>query len=97
MPSLEALHNRYKDSGFRVLAINTRETQTLVSEFMEENGFTFPALLDEDGRVTQSYGVPAFPTIFIIDRDNMIAARLIGGADWDTPMVHTTIDRLLNM
>ena len=97
MPSLEALQDRYKDRGLRILTINTRETHAQVYEFIEENGFTFPALLDEDGRVTQSYGVPAFPTIFIIDRDNMIVARLIGGLEWDSPMVHATIDRLLDL
>ena len=96
MPSLEALHNRYSDRNLRILAINTHETQEQVSEFMEENGYTFSALLDESGIVTHSYGVPAFPTIFIIDRDNMIAVRLIGGLDWDSPVVHTTIDNLLD-
>ena len=97
MPSLEALHNKYKDSGLKILAINTRETHAQASGFMEENGFTFLAPLDMDGRVTQSYGVPVFPTIFIIDRENMIVARMIGGVDWNTPMVHTTIDRLLDL
>ena len=97
MPSLEALYSRYKDRGFRVLAINTNETHEQVSEFMEENEYTFPALLDLDGRVTQAYGVPAFPTIFIINRENMIIARLIGGLEWDSPTVHTTIERLLDM
>ena len=96
MPSLEALKNRYQDRNFRILAINTQETHEQVAEFMEERGFTFPALLDLDGRVTQGYGVPAFPTIFIIDRDNMIAVRLIGGLEWDSPTVHTTIDSLLD-
>ena len=95
MPSLEALHNRYLDRNLRILAINTQETHEQVSEYMEENGFTFSVLLDENGSVTHSYGVPAFPTIFIIDRDNMIAVRLIGGLDWDSPTVHTTIDLLL--
>ena len=93
---MEALHNRYADSNFTILAINTRETHAQASAFMEEYEYTFTALLDEDGRVTESYGVPAFPTIFIIDRNNMIAVRLIGGLDWDSPAVHATIDSLLN-
>ena len=96
MPSLEALHNRYKDKGLKILAINTMETFSQASDFIEENEYTFHAILDEDGRVTMSYGVPAFPTIFIIDRNGMIAVRLIGGLDWDSPSVHTTIDNLLN-
>jgi len=96
MPSLEALYNRYSDRNFKVLAINSRETLSQVSAFMEEYEYTFTALLDEDGRVTESYGVPGFPTVFVVDANSMIAVRIIGGYDWDSATMQATIESLLD-
>ena len=96
MPSLEALQNRYVDQNLSIFAINANEAEDQVSAFMNENGYTFGALLDFDGRITRNYGVTGLPTVFIIDRNSMITVRIIGGIDWDSPRVHNTIDSLLN-
>ena len=71
------------------------ESKDEVLAFMKENGFTFPAALDEDGSVNSSYGIQAIPTSFLLDRDGKIVMRLVGSIDWDTPKVHTAIEALL--
>jgi peroxiredoxin len=96
MPSLEALHNRYVDTDFKIFAVNVMEGHSTVSDFMDENEFSFTVLLDENGRVSDNYGVQALPTSFIIDRNGMIAIRLLGGTDWDAPNVHNTLESLLD-
>ena len=96
MPSMEALYDRYKEKGLEILAVNCGEGQRDVLTFMRDNGLSFPALLDGDGRVSNSYGIQAIPTSFIIDREGKIVSRLVGSIDWDTPKIHAVIESLLN-
>jgi peroxiredoxin len=63
---------------------------------MTNNGLTFPALLDEDGRVSAAYGIQAIPTSFLINRDGRIILRLVGSINWDTEKIHAAIESLLD-
>ena len=96
MPSMEVLYQRFKDQGLEILAVNCMEEQEDVLDFMANNGLTFPALLDEDGKVSGAYGIQAIPTTFLIDRDGKIILRLVGSIDWDTEEIHTAFETLLD-
>jgi peroxiredoxin len=93
---MEALYNRFKDKGLEILAVNCEESQEDVIYFMKNYGLTFPALLDEDGRVNGAYGIQAIPTTFLINRDGRIILRLVGSINWDTEKIHAAIESLLN-
>ena len=47
-----------------------------VTKFMEDNGYSYPALMDTTGDVLLQYYITAFPTTFMIDREG----RVIGYA-----------------
>ena len=96
MPSMEALYQRFKDRDFEILAVNIGETPEEVTAFMEEYGFSFPALLDEDIRVGNDYGIRAIPTSFFVNQEGRIIMRKVGYLDWDTPEVHAAMELLLN-
>jgi thiol-disulfide isomerase/thioredoxin len=96
MPSMEALYRRYKDQGFEILAVNSRERSADVQAFMTNNNLSFPTVLDTDGTVNMAYGIQAIPTSYLIDRDGNIVMRLVGSIDWDTPKIHAVIELLLN-
>ena len=96
MPSMEALYNKFSDKGLEILAVNSGEDQATVRSFMKNEGFSFSALLDLDGRVSANYGVQAIPTTFLIDRDGMIILRLVGSIDWGTPKIHAALESLLS-
>ena len=96
MPSMEVLYNRFKDKGLEILAVNCEESQEDVTAFMKDYRLTFPALLDGDGRVNNSYGIQAIPTTFLIDRNGRIILRLVGSIDWDTEKIHAAIESLLD-
>ena len=96
MPSMEALYSRYKDRGFEILAVNSGEKEPEVLAFMRSNSLTFPTTLDEDGRVSRTYGIQAIPTTFILDREGKIILRMVGSIDWDTPKFHAALESLLN-
>jgi len=95
MPSMEALYNRYKNQGLEILAVNAMEGRADVQDFMKNNAFSFPVLLDEEGRAGNTYGVQALPTTFLIDRNGKIILRLVGSIDWDTENVNAAIEKLL--
>jgi thiol-disulfide isomerase/thioredoxin len=96
MPSIESLYNKYRGEEFEVLAVNSMERQPDVLAFMNENNFTFPVLLDGDGKVNSSYGIQAIPTTFLINKEGRIVLRLVGSIDWDTPEFHAALEQLLD-
>jgi peroxiredoxin len=96
MPSMETLYQRYKDQGLVMLAVNLRENDGVVQQFIREHGYTFPVLVDRDGRTGSIYGIEAIPTTFIIDREGRIIGRIVGSIYWDTPQVFAAIEALLN-
>ena len=95
MPSMETLYQRYKDQGLEMLAVNLRENNAVVRQFIRNGGYTFPVLMDNDGRTGNTYGIEAIPTSFIIDRDGKIIGRLVGSIYWDTPQVFAAFEALL--
>ena len=95
MPSMESLYQKLKDKGFVILAMNLRETNAQVSDFMKKYKLSFTALLDRTGRIGSLYGVQAIPTSYIIDRNGFIVARMIGSINWNTPDIIAAMETLL--
>ncbi|WP_246939576.1 TlpA family protein disulfide reductase [Bacillus pinisoli] len=79
MPEIQEFHEKYPD--IMVLAIdlrNTEKSDEVVKEFIEENGYTFPVLLDQKGKVGESYKVLTLPTSFFINTNGEIQYKFIG-------------------
>ncbi len=54
-----------------------------LSRYVKEHGFNVPVINDHDNRLSQRYGVRAFPSIFIIDGDGNISDVEIGlSSEW---------------
>jgi peroxiredoxin len=54
-PHLEQLYRDYKDKEVEVLIIDVKENKELVQNTFKKFNFSFPVLLDEDGKVAASY------------------------------------------
>ena len=61
-----------------ILAINKADSLAKVVEFMENNDYSFPVLLDTDYAVSLDYGVSRIPITFFIDKDGIIQATRLG-------------------
>nr|WP_307990796.1 cytochrome c biogenesis protein/redoxin [uncultured Niameybacter sp.] len=65
-----------------------------IIEFLEENEYTFPVVMDEEGALAYYYGISAFPTTFIINRDGNVEGYLQGMMQRD--MMDQVIDNTKN-
>lgn len=94
---MEALYSRFRQDGFRVLAINEWEDPELVFPYMGQLSVfpTFPVLFDREGELSQAYQVKGLPTTFLLDRQGRIVYRAVGGRDFNHPEVERIIRDLL--
>ncbi len=84
MPSMETLHQQFKERGLVVLAVDSGENAESVTTFVKRHHITFSALLDSDQEVTDDYKVWALPTTYFINAEGKIIGRVNGGRDWST-------------
>lgn len=82
MPAMQEAYEELKDEGFVVLAVNQRESQSVVRDFVEEHGLTFPILLDPDGRVGSTYGARGLPLSYVVNRNGVVISGASGERDW---------------
>ena len=84
MPEIQELYEQYKDSDdVAVLGVAFPEqsgegTVEELTAFLEENGFTYPVLMDTTPNLMWQYQISAFPTTFMIDREGMIYGYVPG-------------------
>lgn len=96
MPSMEALHKRFKDKGLVVIAVNSEEDEKKVSKFIKKKGYTFLVLLDSYGSVSSdSYRAIGFPTTYLIDRHGMVVGKAEGAREWDSKESFRLIEEIL--
>ena len=96
MPSMETVHQRYKDKGFTVVAISSDEGgKPDVVPFIEKLGVTFPILLDSDKAVSSVFGAHNLPLTFILDRNGNVIAGAEGARDWESEESLSVLDELI--
>jgi hypothetical protein len=96
LPSLENLHQYFKDKPFSIVAIDVGEKRDTVDRYVRERGYSFQFLLDEDMQVSSSYGVRSHPMKFIINMKGELIGIGHGYKEWDTEEMKTLIQRLIS-
>jgi thiol-disulfide isomerase/thioredoxin len=79
MPTLAAWQKKYGNQGLRVVGIST-ETREAIGEFLAARKDKLPYTIarDEGGKISGSYGVPAIPTLVIVDRSGVVRFAEVG-------------------
>ena len=83
MPSMEKLHQKFKDKDFVMMAINLQESASRVKQFYKEHKLTFTTLLDTTGDVGAGLGIRSIPTTFILDKNGRMIGRALGPREWE--------------
>ncbi len=87
---MQKLYDTYAQSDeVQVLTLvypnNNREGSVdEIKAFIQENNITFPVLFDEEGSLFAQYGISAYPTVFVIDKNQNIYGYLSGGISYET-------------
>lgn len=87
MPDIQKLYKEYSASGENAEVVilgvaapgfGQEGTVNDIASFMEKNGYTYPVLMDENAELFTQYGVSAFPTTFMIDKNGRVYGYVPG-------------------
>ncbi len=80
MPDFQALHERYRSDGLRVIGVNTDEGRgdAKVTRFVDQIGVTFDIWRDPRNRFADDFRVLGPPETFLVDRDGQVVRHWRG-------------------
>ena len=86
MPSVQRVHETFKDKDVVVLAISVDGGgEKAVQSFMAKRGYTFTTPVDVGMEIARKFGVRGVPTTYVINRQGAIVAHGFGPVDFDSP------------
>src|SRR5882762_9070266 len=88
LPSVKEWDKRYRDRGLTIVGVHTPETE---SEYSIDNvrkqvpalGIKYPVVTDNDYQTWQAYGVEAWPTIVVLDKQGRVRWAHVGEGRYD--------------
>ncbi|MEY3027741.1 MAG: hypothetical protein RLZZ238_2638 [Planctomycetota bacterium] len=95
MPTMQKLHDEYKDKGVVVLGVNMGERSPQAGkDYMASKKFTYAAVFAADA-LANTYGVTAIPTLVVIGKDGKIREIEVGLSDPTGDKLRKVIDEAL--
>lgn len=91
MPDIQKLYETYDTEGDDALIVlgvagpgyGNEKSEEGIKEFLDENGYTYPVLMDTTGELFSAYGIYSYPTTFMIDRDGNVFGYASGQLNED--------------
>ncbi len=91
MPDVQKLYDEYEsETGEEVVVLGVaapllgqEKSEAEIAAFLEENGYTYPVLMDVDWELSYGYGVSSLPTTFMIDKDGNVFGYISGQLTYD--------------
>lgn len=96
MPTIQDAANRLKNTSFRVVLVNTAETDEEVFAFLGIVAPNLPTLMDADGTVTDQWQPRGLPSTYIVDPAGRIRYLALGGREWNKPEYLQFLQQLLS-
>ncbi len=91
MPDIEELYQEYNQNqedvvmlGIASPDVGREGSEEHIKSFLEEEGYTFPVVFDKEGAMLYQYGINAFPSTLIIDKEGYITQYIPGAMDKET-------------
>ena len=98
IPQLRAWHTQYAQGGLTIIGVHTPEffwekSSTKVVAAAERFGIRYPVVQDNEKHIWRRYGIWAWPTLLLVDKQGIIRYRHIGEGDYAA--IEATIQALL--
>lgn len=92
MPDIQKVYETYSTEGDDALIVlgvaapgyGNEKDEEGIKNFLKENGYTYPVLMDTDAELFEAYGIYSYPTTFMIDRDGNVFGYASGQLSEDT-------------
>lgn len=86
MPDIQKLYENAETEGDDAVIVlgvaapnlGQEKDEAGIKAFLEENGYTYPVLMDTTGELFNGYGIYSFPTTFMIDREGNVFGYVSG-------------------
>lgn len=86
MPDIQKLYESYQqeeDPEVVILGVagpdyGQEKSEEEVKQFLKDNGYTYPVLMDQGGGLFQQYGITSFPTTFMITKEGKVFGYVSG-------------------
>ncbi len=88
LPTVKELDAKYREKGLTIIGVETPETERErvfdnLTAAVKQRGINYPVLTDYNSRTWESFGVNAWPTIVILDKQGRIRYRHVGEGAYD--------------
>lgn len=83
MPAFERLKDDFGDK-IGIIAVNCGDDAETVKDFVGENGYTFPVVLDEEYSISMLYPTNSIPYTVVLDAEGKVTHISTGALDADT-------------
>jgi thiol-disulfide isomerase/thioredoxin len=98
LPSVKEWDTKYRDRGLTIVGVHTPETQSeyvidIVRREVPSLGIKYAIVTDNDYTTWKAYGVEAWPTMFVLDKQGRIRWLHVGEGSYDK--TEAVINRLL--
>ena len=57
---------------------NQDQAEPGIVQYLSENGYSYPVLMDRTGALFSAYGITSFPTTFMIDQEGNVFGYVTG-------------------
>lgn len=99
MPDIQKLYEEFQQEDVVILGVaapglGREKSEEGIKGFLEENGYTYPVVMDTDAEAFQAYGINSFPTTFMIDKDGNVFGYIPGQLSEETmrDIIRQTMD-----
>ena len=94
-PALEKVWQHYRSEGVIVLGIDTKDAVGDARRFLSAHGVTYPVVGVAGDGMIGAYGIPGFPTTYVVNRQSRIVGGEILGPVSDQPF-GSELDRYIH-
>lgn len=97
LPELNKLQTQAGDQWLKIIAVNVKDDTADYRAMMKQmRDYTLVMTRDRDGAIADSYGVKAYPNLWMIDPQGRIASHHVGYGEDSLASIIDQIKRLLH-
>ena len=90
MPDIQKLYEKYGKNTGDVIVLGVANPKTKdapnnqdqaepgIVQYLSDNGYSYPVLMDRTGALFSAYGITSFPTTFMIDQEGNVFGYVTG-------------------